>query len=108
MVRISLQTCNTNPHEILSKIGQNAYLLDVPLDWKNCLKFYIKNLMGCRGSLIASSDIFLEPISSDPSTFSSTPQKLIFLPNSLTRRYKVYYILDEQVILMRRGSTSGI
>ena len=73
MVRLSLQACYTGSHEILCKIDQHAYLLGLPFDWNNCSKFNVKDVIECRDSLIASSDLFFGPRASDPSTFSSTP-----------------------------------
>lgn len=78
MVRVSLQTCNIGPYEILSKMGSNAHLLDLPLDWNSCSKFNVKELVGYRGLLIATSDLSLEPILSHPSTFNSILQSLFF------------------------------
>ena len=56
-----LQARGAGPFEIISKVGENGYVLDLPSDWEISPTFNIEDLVAYKGSLVFSSDPFSEP-----------------------------------------------
>ena len=56
----NLQARDTEYLEILSKVGVNRFVIDLPDDWKIDYTFSIKDLVYYKGSLTYSSKAFFE------------------------------------------------
>ena len=99
-----LQARSAGPFKVLSKIGANAYILEIPSNWGISPTFNVEDLVQFQGSTSMPSDPFERPSESEPKP-DSPPSQII--PQSYdipARQENVEQILDEQVTFTRRGS----
>ena len=90
--------------QILSKIGVNAYILEVPNDWETSATFNVEDLVKFQGSNSMPSNPFEYPSESEPKPQNSTTPNDLISHKSTVRQEQVEQILDEQVTLTKRGS----
>ena len=76
-----LQACSTGPFRILSKIGANAYLLEIPSDWGISHTFNVEDLVQYHGSTSMPSSPFERPSESEPNPESPSSQNIPIQPN---------------------------
>ena len=53
-----LQARSAGPFEVLSRVGSNAYVVDLPADWGISSTFNVEDLMRFKGSTYIPSDPF--------------------------------------------------
>ena len=99
-----LQARSTGPFKILSKVGANAYILEIPSDWGISSTFNIEDLVQFQGSNTMSSNPFVHPSESEPKLDSPQSPNLPISPDLPARHEQIEQILDEQVTFTRRGS----
>ena len=99
-----LQARSTGPFRILSKIGANAYLLELPSDWGISPTFNVEDLVQYHGSTSMPSNPFERPSESEPNLKSPPPQNIPMQPHIPAHHEHIEQILDKQVTLTRRGS----
>ena len=99
-----LQASSTGPFKIHSKIGANAYILEIPSDWRISSTFNVEDLVQFHGSISMPSNPFERPRESEPKLESPPPQNIPIQPKIPACHEHVDQILDEQVTLTRRGS----
>ena len=101
-----LQTRGMGPFEVLSKVGENGYVIDIPNDWGIHPIFNIEDLVAYKGSIGLPSSPPNEPIiESNHNIPESTPNPY---PEPSTRNYRtdnVESILDDQKTVTRGGNT---
>ena len=97
------------PFKVLSKVGENGYIIDIPNDWKIDPKFNVEDLVEYKGSIALPSNPPYEPaIEHDYiiPEFTANPY-----PEPSTRTYctdNVESILDDQVTVTREATTKDI
>ena len=100
-----LQARGMGPFEVLSKVGENGYVIDIPNDWGIHPTFNIEDLVAYKGSVALPSNPPHEPILESSHTIpESTPNPY---PETSTRHYRtdiIESILDDQVTVTRGGS----
>ena len=100
-----MQSRGTGPFEILSKVGENGYVIDLPSDWGISPTFNIRDLVEYKGSLIFFSKPFSElTMVHDHIIPESTPNPF---PEPSTRQVctnNVESIIDDQVTVTRGGN----
>ena len=100
-----LQARGMGPFEVLSKVGENGYVIDIPNDWGIHSTFNIEDLVAYKGSIALPSNPPHEPnVESNPTIPESTPNPY---PESYTRHYRtdiIESILDDQVTVTRGGN----
>ena len=93
------------PFEVLSKVGENEYVIDIPSDWGIRPIFNIEDLVAYKGSIALPSNPPYEPtIKHDHIIPEFTPNPY---PEPSTRQYctdNVESILDDQVTVTRGDS----
>ena len=93
------------PFEVLSKVGENGYVIDIPNDWGIHSTFNIEDLVAYKGSIALPSSPPNEPIIESNHTIpESTPNPY---PEPSTKNYRtdnVESILDDQVTVTRGGN----
>ena len=93
------------PFEVLSKVGENGYVIDIPSDWGTHPTFNVDDLVEYKGSIALPSNPPYEPaVERDHIIPESTPNPY---PEPSTRTYctdNVESILDDQVIVIRGGN----
>ena len=99
-----LQARSTRPFKILSKVGANAYILEIPLDWGISSTFNVEDLVQFQGSISMPSNPFERTSESEPNLESPPPQNIPIQPNIPARHEHIDHILDEQVTFTRRDS----
>ena len=99
-----LQARSTGPFRILSKIGANAYLLEIPSDWGISPTFNVEDLVQYHGSISMPSNPFERSSESEPNPTSPPPQNILMLPHIPAHHEHIDQILDEQVTFTRKGS----
>ena len=93
-----LQARGMRPFEVLSKVGENGYVIDIPNDWGIHPTFNVEDLVAYKGSVALSSNPPHEPnVESNHNILESTPN---LYPESSTRHYRTDII---ESILMIRG-----
>ena len=97
-----LQARSTGPFRILSKIGANAYLLEIPPDWGISPTFNVEDLVQYHGSTSMPSNPFERPSDSKPNSESPPSQNIPIQPHIPARHEHIDKILDEHVTFMRR------
>ena len=88
------------PFEVLSKVGENGYVIDIPSDWGIHSTFNIEDLVAYKGSL-PSNPPYESTIESNHTIPESTPNPY---PKPSTRHYctdNIESILDDQVTVTR-------
>ena len=100
-----LQTRGMGPFEVLSKVGDNGYVIDIPNDWGIHSTFNVEDLVAYKGSIALPSKPPHElTIESTHTILESTPNPY---PEPSTRHYRtdiIESILDDQVTVTRGGS----
>ena len=99
-----LQVRSAEPFKILSKVGANAYILEILSGWEISFTFSIENLIQFQGSISMPSNPFERQSESEPNPESPPSQNILIQPNIPVRHEHVDQILDKQVTLTRRGS----
>ena len=99
-----LQAHSMGPFRIHSKIGANAYLLEIPSDWGISPTFNVEDLVQYYGSTSMPSNPFERPSESEPNPESPPSQNIPIQPHIPACHEHIDQILDEQVTFMRRGS----
>ena len=96
------------PFEVLSKVGENGYVIDIPSDWGIHSTFNIEDLVAYKGSIALPSSPQNEPIIESNHTIPESAPNLY--PESSTRNYRtdnIESILDDQVTVTRDTWFSG-
>ena len=100
-----LQARGMGPFEVLSKVSENEYVINIPSDWGIHSTFNIEDLVAYKGSIALPSNPPYEPtIESNHTIPESTPNPY---PEPFTRNYctdNVESILDDQVTVTRGGN----
>ena len=69
-----LQACGMGPFEVLSKVGENGYVIDIPNDWGIHPMFNIEDLVAYKESIAFPSKPPYEPtVERDHIILESTP-----------------------------------
>ena len=93
---------SAGPFKILKKINSNAYVVDLPPDFRISCTFNVEELVPYRGTFDTPSDPFVDEPSQDLSERPPLPP----LPPKLSYTTKnIDSILDDQVISTRDGRT---
>ena len=100
-----LQARGMGPFEVLSKVGENGYAIDIPSNWGIHSTFNIEDLVAYKGSIALPSNPPYEPtIESNHTIPEFTPNPY---PEPSTRSFcadNIESILDDQVTVTRGGS----
>ena len=100
-----LQARGTGPFEILPKVGENGYVIDLPSDWGISPTFNVEDLVEYKGSLVFSSRFFSEPaMVYDHIIPESTPNPFPEPSASQVCTNNVESIIDDQVTVTRGGN----
>ena len=99
-----LQARSTGPFKVLSKVGANAYILEISSNWGISPTFNIEDLVQFQGSMSMTSDPFERSSESEPKPDSPPIQNIPLQPHIPARQEYVEQILDEHVTFTRRGS----
>ena len=97
-----LQARGAGPFEIISRVGENGYVHDLPSDWGISPTFSIEDLAAYKGSLVFSSEPFSEPaMVHDHIIPESTPNPFPEPSPSQVCTNNVERIIDDQVTVTR-------
>ena len=101
-----LQARGMGPFEVLSKVGENRYVIDIPHDWGIHPTFNVEDLVAYEGSVALPSNPPHEPnVESNHNIPEFTPNPY---PESSTRHYRtdiIESILDDQLTVTRGAAT---
>ena len=90
---------------ILSRVGDNGYVIDLPSDWRISFTFNNEDLVAYKCSLILSSKPFSEPaMVHDHIIPESTPNPFLEPSTRQVCTNNVESIIDDQVMVTRGGS----
>ena len=96
-----LQACSACPFKVLKKLGPNAYVIDIPLDYGISSTFNIADLLGFKGLAVIPYDPFDDPLFSSLDNPVPSPT-----PSCFQKAHKdiIDVILDEQSLFTRDGT----
>ena len=81
--------------DAFSKVGANAYILEILSDWGISSTFNVEDLVQFQGSISMPSNPFKRPSESEPKPKSPPPQNIPIQPTIHARYEHVDQILDE-------------
>ena len=96
-----LQARSACPFKVLKKLGPNAYVIDIPLDYGISSTFKIADLLGFKGLAVIPYDPFDDPLFSSLANLVPSPT-----PSCFQKAHKdiIDVILDEQSLFTRDGT----
>ena len=95
-----LQAYSVGSFKVRQRIGLNAYVFYLPLDFGISFTFNIKSLIAYKKSHPISNDLFEMPLNPTPDDPIKTSTLFTMI---LSQKDNIDAILDEQVVFIREG-----